>query len=165
MAGEAIQLDYARKDRAQPRFLHIFLLPLLWLPAGIGSRVYYGDEYIGFMMANVPAIPLMLVLKQMSFAKLSVVVIIFDSLLMLGLGYLMDRVRVRLRAYLFLLVLAAIMILTGMCIPGNIPPITPPPGAQFYPQSLCPAWAAALYIFAPGAIFITYFSHTKPQNY
>jgi len=60
---------------------------------------------------------------------------------------------VRLASYLIFLLLAAFIILTGICIPPNVPALkTLPPGAQFYPQSLCPAWAIALYVFAIGAI-------------
>src|SRR5205085_1092720 len=113
----------------------------------------YGDEYIGFVMTNLPALPLMIFLKQMPFRTISIIAIAFNFLLMLGLGYLIDRLRVRLRSYIIFLMLAPTIILTGLCIPPNVQrPVKPPPGAQFYPQSLCPAWATALYLFAIGAV-------------
>src|SRR4051812_22505041 len=151
MAGEAVQLNYAAGAKSRWRFFHIFILPLIWLPAGIGSRYYYGDEYGGFLITNLPALPLMLLLKHTPFATFSLIAIAFNSLLMVGFGFLMDRLGVRLRSYLIFLLLAAFFILTGICIPPNVPALkTLPPSAQFYPQSLCPAWAIALYLFAIG---------------
>jgi MFS family permease len=137
----------------------------LWLPAGIGSRYYYGDEYGGFVMTNLPALPLMYLLNsRVNIQSLFTIAIVFNFVLIIVLGHLMDRLRVPRWSWLLFILLASIAILSGACIPGNIPPITPPPGARFHPVSVCPAWAGTLYLFAPGAMFVGFFSRTRPDQ-
>ena len=163
MPGEAVQLGYSTDAKSRLRFFHIFILPLLWLPAGIGSRIYYGDEYVSCVIANVPALPLML-LVQNRFALRSVFLIamVFNFILMVALGHLMDRVRVPRWSYLIFLVLAALLILSGTFAIGSVQrPTTLPPAARFYPQALCPAWAIALYIFTIVAIIVGFSYRTK----
>src|SRR5688500_17224532 len=51
-------LGYATRETARPRgrWFHVWVLPLLWLPGGIGSCYYYGDEYSAFGGAHLPVV-------------------------------------------------------------------------------------------------------------
>src|SRR5687768_6731967 len=105
-------LEYARPTRPHRRLFHFFLLPLLWLPAGIGSRIHYGDEFIPFFVAHLPAAPLAWLLEsRVEIETLFRIAIAFNFTLMLALGLLMDRLRVPRLACLLLppLLLAAVL--------------------------------------------------------
>lgn len=90
------------RDAERPRgrrVWHVWLLPLLWLPGAAASTVYYGDEYGGWALSNLPALGLLLPLGverllpngAWGFAAIACVGLLIVSVT----GFLMDRLRVR----------------------------------------------------------------------
>jgi hypothetical protein len=153
----SIPLTYAPPALPPRRHFHIFLLPLLFIPASIGSRIYYGDEYGSFVVANLPALPIMaLIQNRLPLHYLFLAAMIFNLLVMIFFGHILDRIRLpRWTIFLFPLLLL-LAILSKYFIPGNIPPLrNPPPNLEWYPTSIFPAWAWTLYLSTLAAIVVT----------
>src|SRR5215207_8911306 len=90
----SIPLNYAPPSQPLRRHFHVFLLPLLLIPASIGSRIYYGDDYGSFVVAHFPALPLMaLINSKLPLYYLFLTAMIVTVLLMILFGHLLDRIR------------------------------------------------------------------------
>jgi hypothetical protein len=147
---EPMPLEYAEPPRRAWRVFYVLLLPLLWLPAGIGSRIHYGDEYGPFIVAQLPALPVVYFLEhRLEMEALFLLAMAINFALMIVVGYLMDRVRVwRFASVLFPPVLLG-LVLARWFVMDTIPPRQRPwpPGVEWEPVFLFPAWAWAVYGF------------------
>jgi hypothetical protein len=158
--SDPMPLAYAQQPPRIRRPFYVFLLPLLWLPAGIGSRIHHGDEFVPFIVAHLPAVPVVYFLQHHDIDALFLIAMSFNFVLMIGCGYLMDRLRVWRRACLLLPPLLIGLLLSRRFVIDTIPPRqTPwPPHAEWEPVFLFPAWAWAVYVFALLSLTITVFT-------
>ena len=86
-----IPLSYATSLQRRRHF-HIFLLPLLWLPAGIGSRFYAHD--FGYLLVFLPAVPLFtLPPNYLGTTTLLNMALAFTLLVVIGVGHFLDHTR------------------------------------------------------------------------
>ena len=116
-------LAYATKDTALPRGrrVHVWALPLLWLPGGIGSCYYYGDEYSAFGGAHLPVV---LILDRFSnlFRTIHVgmiVTVVIGAILLALVGVALDTLRTSRWTWLGMIVVAGIATWVGV---ANITP-------------------------------------------
>jgi hypothetical protein len=156
MSGDSIPLNYASPIERH-RYFHVFMLPLIWLPACIGSRIY-GDNMTE-PLAFAPAIPVYMVLQSyLDTTTLLHVASAFTLLLVIAAGYLMDRIPVQRWIYFFfppvLLLAGASRIFIPNFRPGlqSLPP--PPPPAAWRASVFFLSWAITLYVFAFAAMFL-----------
>jgi hypothetical protein len=149
-------LTYAAARPKRNRFFHIFFLPLIWLPAGIGSRIYYGDEFGSFLAVIIPALPLVFALQSHIEIVLTLA-IPFTLFLLAAVGHLMDRVPVPRWIWFAFIPLLLLAIGSRFFILQTIPPrpAPPPPGFEWRPEALFPAWTLSLYFFAVATIVLT----------
>jgi hypothetical protein len=150
-------LPYARGE-APRRCFHAWLLPLAWLPGGWGSRVYHGDEYFGFLMANLPGgllvMPLFKVLSRWipGGERWFPAVIGAGLLLCAAAGWLLDRLGAWRWVYLLLPVAFLGIVLSRVAVPGHVPPLADYPGQQWEPDAVCVAYCWAVYLVAAATL-------------
>ena len=163
MPGERIRLTYAPPSR-EHRHFHIFLLPLLWLPAAVGSRLY--AEEFRQMLVFFPAVPLIILLQDnvgsttlLATTTILNIAVAFTLLIVIGAGHVLDHNRApRWIHFAFVPILLVVMasrifdpkFRTGL---QSIPP--PPLPPSWHPSNLFPTWAWTLYLFAIAAILLT----------
>lgn len=150
MSTSPTPLEYGTKGRPGWRPFYLFVVPLLWLPAGIGSRIHYGDEFIPFLASQAPAVMIAFMLQRLETDTAFLVAMTFNFVLMLGAGFFMDRLRVpRWVCVLFAPLLLA-LVLSRWFVFDTIPPRqTPwPANVEWEPVFLFPAWAWGVYVFA-----------------
>jgi hypothetical protein len=154
----SLPLTYAPAlPKPQPLF-HLILLPLIWLPAAIGARLF-ANELIQIMIF-FPTVPLMILFQnRLETTTILNIALAFTLLAVIGLGHLLDSIRAPRWIYfalppIFLLALASRFFpqnfQTGL---QSIPP--PPPAAAWHRSNLFPAWCFTLYLFAVAVILLT----------
>jgi hypothetical protein len=136
------------------RHFHVWLLPFIWLPAGWGSRIHYGDEYGGFVMANLAAIPVWLALtKVIQMPQLDpywgfVIIIATSFALCAGAGWLLDRLRAWKWIYLLVPVAFVMIVKSHYAIPGSIPSIAYYPGQEWQWDAVFVAYSWSVWLVA-----------------
>jgi len=157
MPSQNILLTYATAP-LRPRHFHIYLLPLIWLPAGIGSRFYAHD--FGYLLVFLPAVPLFTFPpNHLGMITRLNVALAFTLLVVIGVGHLLDRARApRWIHFIFppILLLAIVSRIFVANFRTGLQSIPPPPlPGPWHPSNLFPAWASTLYLFAFAVMFLT----------
>jgi hypothetical protein len=157
MQDEPMLLSYARPRKERHPYFHIFVMPLLWLPAGIGSRVYSHDIQL---LVFLPGAPLIVFLQDHLKITTRFNIALFITLLaVIAAGHLLDRVLAPRWIYLAFLPILLLVIGSRMFVAKfrtglqSIPP--PPMPGPWHPSNLFPAWACTLCLFAIAAILLT----------
>jgi hypothetical protein len=78
-----------------PRWLYVWLLPLLWLPIAWCNYYHCGDEYGGFMIGSIAGFWIVPFLSMNSPAAISSCVIIAGLVTVATAGGLLDRLTLR----------------------------------------------------------------------
>ena len=150
-------LGYASRGTVVPRrrWVHVWALPLLWLPGGIGACFYYGDEYSAFGAAHLPVV-LVLDSTTSAFNDIDlgmIVVVVLGTALMTLTGMAMDVLRVSRWIWLGMIVVVVAAAVIGVWS------ITPKWWAQgeasliFFTMFFV-AWCWGLYFLAGGALAV-----------
>ena len=150
MSTSSTPLEYGTKARPGWRPFYVFVVPLLWVPAAIGSRIHYGDEFIPFLASQAPAAAIAFVLQRLERDTAILAAMTFNFVLMVGAGHLMDRLRMRRWACVLFPPLLLGLTLSRWFVFDTIPPRQAPWPArvEWAPVFLFPAWAWAVYGFA-----------------
>lgn len=155
-------IDYANPQprRARP-IVHTWLLPLLALPATLGSIYWFGDAYGALVLSNFPGIGLLRCLPapllQAIESSPACYWIIFgvNMLILAGVGFLLDQLRARVWMYGACIALF-ISLLAGAGLSAKVT------GPQFFqaardykPDAICVTWAWSVYLVAAAGIVVT----------
>ena len=154
-------LDYqdpSTRRRRRWMWFHLFVLPLVWAPGWLGSMKWVGDEYGATLGANLPALPLLFVLAKIPHIPNSIWTwVAVAPLPVIAMGFLMDRVRARAWAYCAIPPIFLWLVTSGVCVPGNVPPIS---AARMFARrwdmdAVCVAYCWSVYLTTLGAIVFT----------
>jgi hypothetical protein len=154
-------LDYqdpSTRRRRRWMWFHIIALPLVWLPGSLGSLKWYGDEYGATVGANLPALLILMPLSKLGFQPESLLWFVGAAAsFVVGMGFLMDRVRAPRWAYALVPPVFAWAVLSGHFVPGHVPPLPPAMTAarRWDMDTLCVAYCSAVYLVALAAIVLT----------
>ena len=160
---EPAVIPYASTPPPRRRHFHAWVLPLLWLPGAWSSRVNHGDEYFGFLMANLPTGLLIgPVIKALgrwvpAGAHWMPAIIAAGFFLWATIGWLLDRLRAWRLVYLAVPVAFLVFVWTRIAVTPHIPPIADYPGQEWEWDSATVAYCWAVYAVAAvtfiGALF------------
>ena len=156
--AEPAVLSYASSPpRIHPAFLlrhfHVWLLPILWLPGGCGSRIYHGDEYAGFAMANLPAVGVWLALMKVVTIQVDpdwafILILATTFMVCAVIGWLLDRLRAWTWIYLLVPLAFVAIVRSRYAVPGFIPPLPYHPGQEWEWDAMCVAYCWGVYAIA-----------------
>lgn len=163
-----------RRQSLLRRHFHTWLLPLVWILGSLGSCVYYGDEYFGFAMANLPVSVVLVYLVNL--LRVPEGEWIFPAIVAVGLilwaavGWLLDRMRAWRWMYLLIPIAFVLIAISGIGIPGNIPPIPYRPGREWEWDAVFVAYCWAVYsvvivamVYAAVGMIVRRTLGTRPQ--
>ena len=139
------------------RHFHVWVLPLIWLPGSWGSRIYYGDEFVAFAIANLPTalvcagIAKLVRLPEINGEGSFWMVVAAGFVIWCFVGWLLDRVRAWRWIYLLMPLAFFAIVKSRIAAMGSVQPTAGPahpPGQEWEWPSVFVAYCWAVYLVA-----------------